>query len=180
MPNDLKFSFRQPNNREHIVRIARRSLAVLGAVAVVSTTTLATPPAGVVSNVILAQGATVIPLKEKITVGDNWSVNLEDKGQSDFYFQDLVVGPGGRTGWHSHPGLLLITVKEGSVDFYDKDCVKRTYGAGQSFSESAEPHNALNWGSGNAHLLIAYIVKKGEPRRIESAQPKCGEALGLL
>jgi quercetin dioxygenase-like cupin family protein len=180
MPNDPKSSFRQPNNREHIVRIARRSLAVLGAVAVVSTTTLATPPAGVVSNVILAQGATVIPLKEKITVGDNWSVNLEDKGQSDFYFQDLVVGPGGRTGWHSHPGLLLITVKEGSVDFYDKDCVKRTYGAGQSFSESAEPHNALNSGSGNAHLLIAYIVKKGEPRRIESAQPKCGEAFGLL
>src|SRR5882762_3487199 len=155
MPSDPKSSFRQPNNREHIVRIARRSLAVLGAVAVVSTTTLATPPAGVVSNVILAQGATVIPLKEKITVGDNWSVNLENKGESDFYFQDLVVGPGGRTGWHSHPGLLLIAIKEGSIDFYDKDCRKRIYSAGQSFTESADPHNAFNTGTINVRLLIS-------------------------
>jgi len=173
-----KSSFDQSNEKMHIV-IAKWPLAVLGVAVVVSTTALATPPAGVVSNVILAQGTTVISLKEKIAVGDNWNLDLENKGQSEFYMQDLVVGPGGHTGWHSHPGLLLITVREGSIDFYDKDCVKRTYGAGQSFTESAEPHNALNPGSGNAHLLVAYIIKKGEPRRIESPQPKCGEILGL-
>src|SRR2546425_13160943 len=145
----------------------------------VPTLAVATPPAGVVSNVIVAQGATLGPVKERAAVGDSWAVLLEDKGQSEFYFQDLVVGPGGRTGWHSHPGLLLITVKEGSFDFYNKDCVKHSYSAGQSFTEAAEPHNGLNPGPGNAHLLIAYIVKKGEPRRIESPQPKCGEALGL-
>src|SRR6267378_7575023 len=77
----------------------------------------ATPPAGVVSNVIVAQGVTIGPVKERIDVGDNWAAHLEDKGQSEFYFQDLVVGPGGYTGWHSHPGLLLVTVKEGSVVF---------------------------------------------------------------
>lgn len=158
---------------------SRWLLAIVSVGVVVATVALATPPAGVVSNVMLAQGATVIPLSEKISVGDNWAVILEDKGQSEFYFQDLVVGPGGRTGWHSHPGLLLITVKEGSVDWYDKDCAKRSYTAGQSFTESAEPHNVLNPGPGNTRLLIAYIVKKGEPRRIESPQPKCGEALGV-
>jgi hypothetical protein len=70
-------------------------------------------------------------------------------------------------------------VKEGSLDFYNKDCVKHSYSAGQSFTEAAEPHNGLNPGPGNVHLLVAYIVKKGEPRRIESPQPKCGETLGL-
>ena len=105
-------------------------------------------------------------------------VNLEDRGQSEFYFQDLVVGPGGYTGWHSHPGLLMITVKEGSVDFYDKACTKHTYVAGQSFTEGAEPHAAMNRATGNARLLVAYIVKKGEPRRIDAPQPQCGARLG--
>jgi len=139
----------------------------------------ATPPAGVVSNVIVAQGVTLGPVKERANVGDSWAVHLEDKGQSEFYFQDLVVGSGGYTGWHSHPGLLLITVKEGSVEFYDKECAKHTYAAGQSFTEGAEPHAAMNRGTGNARLLVAYIVKKGEPRRIEAPQPKCGATLGI-
>jgi quercetin dioxygenase-like cupin family protein len=146
---------------------------------VAPTFAFATPPAGVVSNVLIAQGATIGPVRERIDIGENWAVHLEDKGQSEFYFQDLVVGPGGYTGWHSHPGLLLITVKEGSVEFYDKECAKHTYAAGQSFTEGAEPHAAMNRGTGNARLLVAYIVKKGEPRRIEAPQPKCGATLGI-
>jgi quercetin dioxygenase-like cupin family protein len=145
----------------------------------VPTLAFATPPAGVVSNVIVAQGVTLGPVKERADVGDSWAVHLEDKGQSEFFFQDLVVGPGGYTGWHSHPGLLLITVKEGSVEFYDKECTKHTFAAGQSFTEGAEPHAAMNRGTGNARLLVAYIVKKGEPRRIEAPQPKCGATFGI-
>ena len=145
----------------------------------VPTFAFATPPAGVVSNVIVARGVTVGPVKEHADVGNSWTVNLEDKGQSEFYFQDLVVGPGGYTGWHSHPGLLLITVKEGSVEFYDKECAKHIYAAGQSFMEGAEPHAAMNRGTGNARLLVAYIVKKGEPRRIEAPEPTCGATQGI-
>jgi quercetin dioxygenase-like cupin family protein len=145
----------------------------------IPTWALATPPAGVVSNVILAQGTATEPLRERIDVGGTWALRLEDKGESEFFVQDLVVGPGGYTGWHSHPGLLLVSVKEGSVDFYDAKCVKRTYTAGQSFGEGAEPHAAINRGTGNARMLIAYIVKKGEPRRIEAPQPACGAAAGI-
>jgi quercetin dioxygenase-like cupin family protein len=139
----------------------------------------ATEPSGIVANVLLAQGRTIGSLKERIKVGAEWTVALEDNGQSEMYFQDLVIGPGGYTGWHSHPGLLLITMKEGSIDFYNKDCVKTTYAAGQSFSEGADPHAFVNTGSVNARLLVAYVVKSGEPRRIERSQPKCGEALHI-
>jgi quercetin dioxygenase-like cupin family protein len=104
---------------------------------------------------------------------------LKTNGASDFYFQDIVVGPGGRSGWHSHPGVLMIAVKEGSIDWYDKDCVKHTYTAGQSFTENTESHNLFNTGTLNAHLLISYIIKAGAPRRIEQPQPPCGAALGL-
>src|SRR6202158_5929431 len=98
----------------------------------------ATEPAGVVSNVELAKGRTIGALKESIKVGAEWTVSLEDKGQSEMYFQDLIIGPGGYSGWHSHPGLLLITIKEGRVDFYNKDCAKTIYMAGQSFTEGGE------------------------------------------
>lgn len=138
----------------------------------------ATEPAGVISNVLLAQGRTITALKEKIKVGE-WAVTLEDDGQSETYMQDLVIGPGGYSGWHSHPGLLLITMKDGAIDFYNKDCVKAVYAAGQSFSEGADPHALVNTGAVNARLLIAYVVKSGDPRRIERAQPKCGEALRI-
>src|SRR4029450_2359222 len=139
----------------------------------------ATEPSGVVSNVMLAQGRTITSLRERIKVGAEWTVALEDNGQSEIYVQDLVIGPSGYTGWHSHPGLLLITMKEGSVDFYNKDCSKTTYTAGQSFSEGAEPHALVNAGSANARLLVAYIVKSGEPRRIEWSQTNCGDTLRL-
>src|SRR5262249_22020167 len=87
----------------------------------------ATEPVGVESNVQLARGRTTGALKEHIKLGNEWAVTLEDTGQSEFYYQDFAMRPGGRTGWHSHPGLLLITVKEGSVDWYDKDCKKRAF-----------------------------------------------------
>jgi quercetin dioxygenase-like cupin family protein len=138
----------------------------------------ATEPSGIESNVLLAQGRMARPLKEHVRVSD-WMLSLEDSGGSEIYFQDLVIKPGGRSGWHSHPGLLLITVKEGSVDWYDKDCAKRSYAAGRSFTEGAEAHNVVNSGAANARLLIAYVVKAGEPRRSENPQPRCGEALQL-
>jgi len=139
----------------------------------------ATPAAGVVSNVIVAQGVTTGPIRERASAAGGWAVSLEDQGQSELYFQDLVVGPGGYTGWHSHPGVLLITVKEGSIEFYHQDCSKHTYMAGQSFTEGADAHAAVNRGTGNARLLVAYIVKRGEPRRIEAPQPACGASLGI-
>ena len=125
------------------------------------------------------QGSNHQRTQRSIKVGAEWTVSLEDNGQSEMYFQDLIVGPGGYTGWHSHPGLLLITIKEGRVDFYNKDCVKTVYMAGQSFTEGAEPHAVVNTGSVNARLLVAYIIKSGESRRIERSQPKCGEALRI-
>ena len=138
----------------------------------------ATPPAGVVTNIMLAQGPTSGPIKERAESG-GWSVSLEDHGPSDVYFQDLVIGPGGYTGWHSHPGVVLLTVKEGAVDFYDDKCARRAFTAGQSFTEGPDAHAAVNRGAVNTRLLIAYITKRGESRRIEASQPPCAVSLGI-
>ena len=155
-----------------------RLLTILTTGAVAAAPAAATPPAGVLTNVIIAQGPMMGPLKERVEVA-GWSATLEDRGESEIYFQDFVVGPGGYSGWHSHPAVVLITVKEGTVEFYEHDCTRRTYTAGQSFTEGAQPHTAVNQGPTNVRLLIAYVVKRGEPRRIEAPQPPCAAGLGI-
>jgi quercetin dioxygenase-like cupin family protein len=154
-------------------------MAVLGIGLVAPLAARSTAPAGVLSNQMLAQGATAQDIDEHVKVGEGWAVRLETRGASDVYFQDLVIAPGGRSGWHSHPGLLVITVQEGAVDWYGASCAKSSYVAGQSFTESSAPHNVVNPGTGKARLLVSYITKKGEPRRAESPQPACAGPLGL-
>jgi quercetin dioxygenase-like cupin family protein len=160
------------------MRWIRTVLTILTATAAAAPAA-ATPPAGVVTNVILAQGPTTGPIKERAEAG-GWGVSLEDRGQSEVYFQDLVIGPGGYTGWHNHPGVVLLTVKEGAVEFYDEKCARRTFTAGQSFTEGSEAHAAMNRGTVNTRLLIAYIPKRGESRRSETPPPACAASLGIL
>src|SRR5260221_12787177 len=121
-----------------LIRALRMGLSfVVGCSLLLPRTAIATDPSGVVSNVILGQGVTTDPVHEPIRQGDSWSVNLDVSAPSDFYFQDLVVAPGGRTGWHSHPSLLRNAIKEGSIDFYDKDCCKHSFSARKSFTAMA-------------------------------------------
>jgi quercetin dioxygenase-like cupin family protein len=163
----------------------KRVLVVIGGVVLIASVAVATPPSGFLVNQILATGATDPdqPLSENFTVrntaGDRWHLKLSASGPSNFYVQDLLLAPGGYSGWHHHPGVLLITVTEGFIDWYDEDCNKTTYTAGQSFTESNAVHDLVNPGGVNAHLLIAYITMKDEPRRIENNQPACGINLGL-
>jgi quercetin dioxygenase-like cupin family protein len=158
-------------------------LAVIGGVALITTIAVATPPMGVIKNEILATGVADKSLDQDFTVtnaaGDEWDLHLSTSGPSNFYVQDFVVAPGGYSGWHHHPGVLLLTVKEGSIDWYDGDCTKTTYTAGQSFTESDAVHDLVNSGYVNARVFVAYITMKDEPRRLENAQPVCAQRLGL-
>lgn len=83
--------------------------------------------------------------------------------QCDFVFQTITFQPGGHTGWHSHPGVLFVTVESGSVTRYEHDCERNTYAAGQSFIERGPKHVILvrNEGSTPAKVQIAYVVPAG-------------------
>jgi hypothetical protein len=73
----------------------------------------------------------------------------------------------------------MVTVKEGAIDWYDRNCVKHIYTAGQSLTESNQPHTIVNSGPVNTRLFGWYIIKAGAPRRIEDPQPACAVPLGL-
>ncbi len=57
-------------------------LIIVAATLLLSTIGQATEPAGIESNVLLAQGRTLRSLKDYIKVGNDWAVSLEDKGPS--------------------------------------------------------------------------------------------------
>jgi hypothetical protein len=40
------------------------------------------------------------------------------------------IAPGGRSGWHHHPGIVIVTVLSGAVTFTHSDCSSKTYGPG--------------------------------------------------
>ena len=139
---------------------------------------LATPPAGIIFNNILSMGVASDNLDEKLKI-DDWKLSLKTKGASDFYIQDIAIAPGGYSGWHTHPGIFVGTILTGSIDFYDENCNLRTFTAGQVWTENDQLHAIANHGTVDARAQFSYLVKHGEPRRIDQPAPACAPITGI-
>jgi quercetin dioxygenase-like cupin family protein len=110
---------------------------------------------------------------------DEWTAKLFTSGPTNFQVVDVTLVPTGHTGWHSHPGILLTSVISGSIEWYDSQCIKHVYNAGDSLTESTAIHDVVNVGAVNAHFMVTYVIAKGQPRRIDQPAPACAVALGL-
>ena len=69
-------------------------------------------------------------------------VHLKTKGSTDVVTQKIRIGGGGHTGWHSHPGPVLVTIKSGataaSIYADDATCAGTLYEAGDSFIDRGD------------------------------------------
>ena len=114
-------------------------------------------------------------LKFKIK-GSSEQVVLVNNAQ-ETVVQQIIMAPGGHTGWHSHPGPVVVVIKSGQMSFYDGDdptCTVRTYSAGQAFIDSGQGHVhiARNEGATNLELWATYFdVPPGGAFRIDAASP---------
>ncbi len=98
--------------------------------------------------------------------------------------QQVVIAPGGFTGWHSHPGPVIVLVKSGQLSFYDGEdpsCTVRTYSAGQAFIDRGQGHVHIGRNespSENLELWSTYLdVPPGEAFRIDAPNP--GNCIGF-
>jgi hypothetical protein len=96
--------------------------------------------------------------------------------------QQIVIGPGGHNGWHSHPGPVVVLGKTGELTLFsaeDPTCTGRTYSAGQAFIAGGQGHVHIARNQSqieNTGLWVTYFdVPPGEPFRIDKPSPViCG------
>ena len=157
-----------------------------GVASIVAGLALATPTVGAWYNVILSTGTDNHDVHARAHVAlpgseEGFSAELETEGASNFIVQEIKFSPGGTTGWHTHPGILLLSLAadSGPIDWYDATCVKHVYNAGDSWTEGTKLHDVVNSSSMDAHFLVTYVVPKGVNKRTDQPAPACAAALGL-
>ena len=144
-------------------------VTVLALLVLVVGAALATTPSGV----------TATPLT-RATLGEIKAKNDGIKVKSLQHSADMTIvrvdlDPGGSTGWHHHPGVVLVAVASGSITEYDTECHPTVIQAGQGFVESRdEVHLVRNEGSVPAVLYATFISPTETPLglRIDDPQPQ--------
>jgi len=125
---------------------------------------------------------------------DGFDVEIKTKDSTDIAVSNVVVAPGGSSGWHSHPGPVLVVVKTGAITFYrfgkhsgldgddenrdngahGSDCSRTVYPAGSAFVEVPAPGHVMlakNEGSREATVTATYFAPPGAALRIDQPWP---------
>jgi quercetin dioxygenase-like cupin family protein len=148
------------------------TLAVVTALAGVGTA-LATMPSGIAVTTFVRATLDANKPHDGVKAYSGDQVKLQTKGATDVAVQTITSPPGGSSGWHSHPGVVLVAVQVGTVTLYDAHCHTTQYGPGQAFVEVGD-HALLvrNNTTLNAVLYVTLIVPKSAPLlRIDKPQP---------
>jgi quercetin dioxygenase-like cupin family protein len=172
------------------MRNRKMTYAMITAVAgiTIAGTALATPGSGVVSATEFARADFLDPVDLKFRIDHKGECQRKGKRKcqevlkvnnaDQTVVQQIVLSPGGQTGWHSHPGPVFVLVKTGALTIYSGDdpaCGSRTYTAGQSFIDSGQGHVHIGWNesaSEDLELWAVYIdVPPGEAFRIDAPAP---------
>jgi quercetin dioxygenase-like cupin family protein len=106
-------------------------------------------------------------------------VTFKTDGLTDVRVQKIVFAPGGFSGWHHHPGIVIATVASGEVKFTrGSSCSAITYGpgraAGSVFVEFGDDPGQASSGSG-ATVYATFVAPHANPPvfRIEDNPPAC-------
>ena len=96
--------------------------------------------------------------------------------QAEVVFQHVVAPPGWSGGWHTHPGVVFVTVAEGVLTYYHEHdpCQGRTFSKGEGFAEEAhgyDVHIARNESPTDLELYSMTVVHKGDALRKDQPAP---------
>ena len=107
-------------------------------------------------------------------------VKVQTKVPTEIVMQRVTFLAGGFTGWHHHPGVVMVSVQSGAVTVWDSDCDSTTYGpglpAGTVFTESGDDALEVTSAMGGT-VLATFIVPQvagGKPLlRLEDDKVSC-------
>jgi quercetin dioxygenase-like cupin family protein len=150
----------------------RRTLAfgvVVGGLFVLAAIAFATPPSGQ-----QVSPAVVGTLRETQRIKAD-GIKFRTKAPVEISTFTITLAPGGHTGWHTHPGVLLATVQSGTV-VRRVGCESRTYPTGEAFVEHGDQPTGQVQNASTvepAAFAVTHIAPPGAPRRQDSAPPSC-------
>jgi len=150
-------------------KLIRSPLLVLAFTVAFAGTALATHAAGF-HPMLLARGT----MSESLHYNTG-EVKFQTKDPVDFVHVTLTIDPLGTSRWHTHPGVVLITVKSGTLTRYYEDCSFDVYSAGSSFTEGGD-HAGLvrNETTTPAVTYLTYVVPAGTTAlAIDKPNPGC-------
>ena len=105
-----------------------------------------------------------------------------DDGRADVFIQHARLAPNEATGWHTHPGPVLVEVVRGSVTYEDAqhgECRRLTYDAGEGFFDRGfgHVHRAVA-GPEGADFYPVYVLPPGSETHIvpQTAPEECTSA----
>lgn len=129
-----------------------------------------TPSSGISSTVHLARAT----IEESVNVNSD-GIRFKTKQPTDISVVTLSMAPGATTGWHRHPGIVMIAVTEGTGTFYGADCRSATYSAGDVFVETGADSAAVvrNETDRPFVITVTFVVPRGAPLRIDEPNPGC-------
>lgn len=153
-------------------------LTVAALATVLAGTALATMGSGVISSTVWARAAFQVPVDIKVKVEDGSQEVLHVPDAQENVIQQIILGPGGSTGWHSHPGPAMALIKSGQLTLYSGDdpaCLGHTYSAGQAFVDEGQGH--VHFGrnlssTDNVEVWVTYLdVPPGASPRTDQPDP---------
>jgi Cupin domain len=147
----------------------RRSLLRLGGAASVAAVAL-----GIVGSYAVhgqAPPLQIIALAEGADDAHN-TVNLHVDLPGNALQSLLVFQPGGETGWHMHPGPVVVVVKSGALTETHSDGCVTLHPAGSVFFETAgEIHNAANLTGVVSEVYATFLFPAGTQPLIPEPNP---------
>jgi hypothetical protein len=152
-------------------------VVLLGA-AVIPPAALGSPGSGVTAPVLVTAN-----LDHRVAIAGD-GVRLQTRKPTDVRVQQFVFAAGGYTGWHHHPGLVVIAVESGALTFWDAKCRATTYGPGLPngavFTESGDRAGQVT-STGGGTSYVTYLAPSADPPvfRIEDDPPRCATRRGL-
>jgi hypothetical protein len=100
---------------------------------------------------------------------------IMERRRVDVFVQHIRLGPNQATGWHTHPGPVIVTVVKGSFTYEDEGgdrCRRRTYDAGEGFVDrgSGHVHRGIA-GAAGVDLYATYILPRGSETELIPSDP---------
>jgi cupin domain len=130
-------------------------------------------PASNVTPTLLSR-ATFDPFKVMSHPAGDGLFKAEAKDSIDVVVRQHDYAPGGSTGWHAHPYPVFITVKQGTLTFYEYDdptCTPHVVTVGQGYVDSGHGHIARNEADVPAVDVSVIMAPVGAPFRTELTAP---------